>query len=116
MIPRRGNVYLVSFDPAIGAEIRKTRPAVVVQNDVANRHSPITIVAAVTSRVDGPSYPTEVRLPAGTAGSKVPSAVLTNQLRSMDRGRLIRRIGALDGETMREVDRALAISLGMVRL
>ena len=46
---KRGNVYLVNFDPTLGAEIRKTRPALVLQNDIADRHSPITIVASVTS-------------------------------------------------------------------
>jgi mRNA interferase MazF len=54
--PKRGQVYLVNFDPTIGAEIRKTRPALVVQNDIANRHSPITIVAAITSKVDEKLY------------------------------------------------------------
>ena len=46
--PRRGDVYLVSFDPTIGHEIRKTRPAVVIQNDFSDQYSPITIVAAVS--------------------------------------------------------------------
>jgi mRNA interferase MazF len=50
--PRRGEIYLVNFDPALGAEIKKTRPALVLQNDIANRHSPITIVAAITSKYD----------------------------------------------------------------
>ena len=50
--PKRGEVYLVNFDPTTGAEIRKTRPALVLQNDIANRHSPITIVAAMSSKVD----------------------------------------------------------------
>ena len=50
--PRRGEVYLVSFDPTVGAEIQKTRPAVILQNNIANRWSPITIVAAITSRFD----------------------------------------------------------------
>ena len=48
---KRGDVYLVNFDPTMGAEIRKTRPALVLQNDIANRHNPITIVAAVTSHL-----------------------------------------------------------------
>ena len=47
-LPRRGDVFLVSFDPTLGAEIQKTRPALVLQNDIANRFSPITIVAAIT--------------------------------------------------------------------
>ena len=50
--PRRGEIHLVSFDPTLGAEIKKTRPALVIQNDIGNRHSPITIVAAITSKVD----------------------------------------------------------------
>jgi mRNA interferase MazF len=50
----------VSFDPAVGSEIQKTRPALILQNDIANRHSPITIVAALTSQFEEPLYPTEV--------------------------------------------------------
>src|SRR4030095_737263 len=52
--PRRDEVYLVNFDPTLGVEIQKTRPALIVQNDVANRHSAITIVAAITSHIDYP--------------------------------------------------------------
>ena len=58
--PKRGEVYLVNFDPTIGAEMPKTRPALIVPNDIANRHNPITIVAAITSQFDAPLYPTEV--------------------------------------------------------
>jgi mRNA-degrading endonuclease toxin of MazEF toxin-antitoxin module len=57
--PRRGEIYLVSFDATVGHEIRKTRPAVVIQNNVSNRYSPITIVAAISSRgVSGTGYET----------------------------------------------------------
>ena len=48
--PRRGEVYLVNFDPTVGAEIRKTRPALIVQNDTGNRFSDTTIIAAMSSR------------------------------------------------------------------
>jgi mRNA interferase MazF len=58
--PKRGEVYLVNLDPIIGAEIQRTRPVLAVQNDTANRHSPITIVAAITSQFDDPLHPTEV--------------------------------------------------------
>ena len=58
--PKRGEIYLVNFEPTVSATIRKTRPALVLQNDIANRHSPITIVAAVTSKFDEMLYPTEV--------------------------------------------------------
>ena len=56
--PRRGDIYLVNFDPTIGSEVKKTRPALVLQNDIANRYSPTTIVAAITSQFDGRLYPT----------------------------------------------------------
>ena len=58
--PKRGEVYLVSFDPTVGSEIRKTRPALIIQNDVSNRLSPITIVAAISSQFGEKLYPTEI--------------------------------------------------------
>ena len=80
--PKRGEVYLVNFDPTVGAEIRKTRPAVIVQNDIGNRHSSITIVAAVTSQFEEPLYPVEVLVPAGEAGLESDSVVLLRFARS----------------------------------
>jgi len=114
--PRRGEVYLVNFDPTLGAEIRKTRPALILQNDIANRHSPITTVAAITSQFDEPLYPTEVLIRAREGGLQTDSVALLNQIRSMDRQRLVRRLGRLSPATMERVDRALMISLGLVRL
>jgi mRNA interferase MazF len=113
---RRGEVYLVSFDPTLGAEIRKTRPALILQNDIANRTSPITIVAAITSQFEEPLYPTEVLVKAPEGGLAVDSVVLLNQIRSIDTQRLVRRLGKLNPETMRRVDRALILSLGLIAL
>lgn len=111
--PRRGEVHLVSFDPAVGAEIRKTRPALIIQNDVANRWSPVTIVAAITSRFEEPVYPTEVVLVPPEGNLQNPSVVLLNQIRTIDRRRLVRRLGRLRPDSMRRVDRAIRISLGL---
>ena len=116
VFPRRGDVYLVAFDPTPGAEIKKTRPAVVIQNDVGNRVAATTIVAAVTSQVNDPPYPFEVFLEAGEGGIGRRSAVLLNQVRTVDRARLLRRVGALSSDTMRNVDRALLISLGLASI
>jgi len=112
--PRRGEVYLVNFDPTIGAEIKKTRPALILQNDIANRFSPLTIVSAITSRYEEPLYPTEILVEAGEGGVKANSVVLLNQIRSVDKRRLIKRLGSLKPETMRGVDRAIAISFGLI--
>lgn len=114
--PRRADVYLVRFDPTLGAEIRKTRPALILQNDIANLHSPITIVAAITSRFEEPLYPTEVLVKAPEGSLTVDTVILLNQVRSIDAARLVRRLGRVTTETMRRVDRALLISLGLVEL
>jgi mRNA interferase MazF len=113
-IPDRGEIYLVNFDPTIGAEIRKTRPGLILQNDIGNRYSPITIVAAITSFQGEELYPTEVRVRSGGTGLSADSIVVLNHIRSIDKQRLIRRIGRLDGSTMQQVNRALQISIGLV--
>ena len=115
--PRRGEIYLVSFDPTVGHEIQKTRPAVIIQNDVSNQHSPITIVAAITSQFHEPPHPREVPLKSGTkTGLDKPSAVILNQIRSVDSLRLVKRLGTVDAVTMRKVDDAIKISLGLVAI
>jgi mRNA interferase MazF len=114
--PKRGEVYLVNFDPTIGAEIQKTRPALVIQNDIANRYSPITIVAAITSQFDEVLYPTEVPIQPPEGGLSIPSVVLLNQIRSVDKRRLVRRLGIVTLATMARVDRAILISLGLVEM
>lgn len=114
--PRRGEVYLVCFDPTVGAEIKKTRPALVIQNDIGNRHSPITIVAAISSQFDDTLYPTEVLVTPPEGGLHTPSVVMLNQIRSVDKRRLINRLGALTPSTMARVDQALRISVGLMRM
>ena len=114
--PRRGDIYLVNFDPTVGAEIKKTRPALIVQNDIANRYSPITILAAITSKFDIPAYPTEVIMETGESGLPQRSSVLLNQIRSVDRQRLVKHIGHASPETMQRVDQAIQISLGLIRI
>jgi mRNA interferase MazF len=114
--PKRGEVYLVNFDPTIGAEIKKTRPALILQNDVSNEHSPITVVAAITSKFTEPLYPTEVLIRVPEGGLEDDSVVLLNQIRSIDKQRLIKLLGILRPETILQVDRAIQISLGLVKL
>jgi mRNA interferase MazF len=115
--PRRGEIYLVAFDPTIGHEIQKTRPAVIIQNDVSNQHSPITIVSAISSQFRNPPRPREVTIAmGGKTGLSKPSAVILSQIRSIDRARLQKRLGVLDAATMRRVDEAIKISLGLVPL
>ena len=103
----------MSFDPTVGAEIKKTRPGLIIQNDIANRWSPVTIVAAITSRPDTPVYPADVRVDPPEGNLSVPSVVLLNQVRTIDRRRLVKRLGRLRPDTMKLVNRALQVSLGL---
>lgn len=115
LIPRRGDIYLVGFDPSLGAEIQKTRPAVVLQNNIGNRHSPVTIVAAITSNLRRRG-PIGVLVTAPEAGLSVDSIVLLNQIRTVDKRRFVKRLGGLSAQTMKQVGQALMISLGLIEL
>ncbi len=111
--PKRGSVHLVNFDPTIGAEIKKTRPAVIISNDVANQYSPIVIVAAITSRAEPKFDEVPVKPPEG--GLTNPSVIQPNQIRSIDKRRLVKKLGKLSRETMRDLDITLQITLGLVK-
>ena len=113
--PRRGEIYLVHFDPTVGHEIQKTRPAVIIQNDVSNQYSLITIVAAISSQFSRPPFPREVIIDPEESGLFKLSAVIVNQIRSVDRLRLGKRIGKLSADSMERVDEAIKISLGLVK-
>lgn len=114
IIPRRGEVYLVRLDPTVGVEIKKTRPAIVVQNDVSNRAGASTIVAPITSRVREEVYPNEAIIPKGEGGLRTESVALARQIRVVDRKRLVHKIGTVSKETMYAIDHALLIALGLI--
>jgi mRNA interferase MazF len=115
--PKRGEIYLTALDPTLGREIQKTRPALIIQNDVSNELSGITIVAPITSTVRFPLNPVHALLAADkNTGLSVTSVTLLNQIRAVDRVRLIKRLGVVDAETMEQVDEAIKISLGLLRL
>jgi mRNA interferase MazF len=93
MVASRFDVYLVSLDPTIGTEIKKTRPCLIVTPDEMNRHIRTVIVAPMTSR--GRSYPT--RVPCRFRGKA--GQIALDQIRTVDKARLVRKRGRLDAET-----------------
>lgn len=111
--PRRGEIYWVSLDPTIGSEIAKTRPCLIVSNDVGNQYAARVIVAAITSRGVDRVFPFEVLVPAGEGGLNDASKVVLDQIRTVDKRRLGRRIGTLSPALMQAVDRAIRISLAL---
>ena len=112
--PKRGEIYLTALDPTVGQEIQKTRPALVIQNDISNRVSNVTIVAPITSTVRFPLNPVHVLLTADqNTGLSVVSIALLNQVRAVDRSRLVKRLGKVDARTLEQVDEAIRISMGL---
>jgi len=105
---RRGEVFLVNFDPTVGAEAKKTRPAVVVSNDINNAHSPIVSISPITSNVIK-VYSFEVEIPTGIGGLKTRSKVMVNQTRAVDKIRLIKKLGHLPDQIMTDINRALKL-------
>ena len=116
IFPRRGEIYLLNFDPTMGHEIQKTRPAVVIQNNISNQYSPITIVAAISSQFSDPPFPREVIVEAVETGLPKRSAVIVNQIRSVHRMRLGKKIGQLSSASMHRVNESLKISLSLIDL
>lgn len=111
--PRRGEIYWINLDPTVGTEIAKTRPALIVSNDIGNQYSARVIVAPITSQGVDRAYPFEVLVPAGEGGLDRTSKVVLDQIRTVDKRRLRDRIGALPPEGMLEVDRAIRLSLAV---
>jgi mRNA interferase MazF len=109
---RRGDIWTVNFEPVVGSEQGKARPALIIQNDIGNRYSPVLIVAALTSG-DTARYDVEVEIRAPEGGLERDSLVLLNQIRTVDKRRLGRYWGRLAPSTMARVDDAIGISLGL---
>lgn len=111
----RGDVYLVNLDPIIGKEIGKARPAVIIQNNIGNKFSPVTIIAPISSvkEITKP-LPIMIFLKKGEGGLSKDSYVDCGQIRTVDRDqRLIKKFGTLDKTKMLKVNEALKVSLSL---
>jgi mRNA interferase MazF len=111
----RGDVYLVNLDPTIGREISKARPAVIIQNDIGNKFSPVTIIAPISSikEITRP-LPIMIFIKKGEGGLTEDSYIDCGQIRTIDKDkRLITKFGSLDKSKMNEIDKALKISLSL---
>lgn len=111
----RGDIYLANLNPYKGSEQGGKRPVIIIQNDVGNHYSATVIVAAVTSRFfKKRALPTHV--PLDNEELEKNSLALLEQIRTIDKSRLIRKIGRVPKETMEEIDRAIFVSLALGHL
>lgn len=90
----QAEIWLVSLDPVVRSETRKTRPGLIISVNAMNRYSPRVIIAPITSAV-GKVYPFEVFVSGGTGGLDKDSKIMLDQIRSVDKKRLVRKLGSL---------------------
>ena len=112
---KRGDVVLCDLNPVVGTEQAGIRPVVVLQIDRANAVSPHTIIAPFTSKIRRAVLPSHVFVPAGVGGLSQDSVVLCEQIRVIDKSRIIRVIGHLNDVYMEELATALCTILGLPR-
>ncbi len=111
---KRGDIIYVDLEPIRGSETGKKRPCVVIQNDVGNKYSPTTIVAAVTSQKElAKEYPTDVWINKGEGDLHFASIVLCDQIRTIDRRRIIKKIGRINAVIMKKINKAIKVSLDL---
>ncbi len=97
MVVNRFDVYLINLDPTVGSEIKKIRPCLIISPDEMNRHIRTVIVAPMTTA--GKEYPTRV----SCAFKKKKEQIVLDQIRTIDKSRLIKRLGTIDPNTQLEV-------------
>lgn len=116
MIVKRSEVYLADLSPVKGSEQGGVRPVLIIQNDIGNKYSPTVIIAAITAKISKAKLPTHVEIKKEEVGLLKDSVILLEQIRTIDKTRLDKKIGALDDKSMEKVDEGLKISIGLVDL
>jgi mRNA interferase MazF len=108
---RRGDIVIVDFNPTRGAEINKARPAIIVSNDVANRFSALITVVPLTSQKIGKTYPFEVLIENKKLNKT--SKAKADQIRTLDKKRVLKKLGALTDKEITGLDQALRVHLNL---
>ncbi len=113
MTVKRGDIFYADLSPVVGSEQGGIRPILIIQNDVGNRYSPTVICAAITSQINKSKLPTHIGIDCCKYSLVKDSVVLLEQIRTIDKKRLREKIGHLDIELMKKINKALLISLGL---
>lgn len=111
VVIKRGDIFYADLRPVVGSEQGGIRPVLIIQNDVGNKHSPTVICAAITSKMNKAKLPTHIEIDASSYAIVRDSVILLEQLRTIDKQRLKDKVCHLDQEILRQVNKALCISL-----
>lgn len=109
---KKGDLFFADLNPVVGSEQGGVRPIVIIQNDKGNKYGPTTVVATITSRLTKKPLPTHVEIKVGNGITK-KSIVMLEQIRTIDKTRLLEHIGTLEQEDVKRIDEALVISLSI---
>lgn len=112
---KRMDIFLADLSTGVGSEQLGIRPVLVIQNDLGNQFSPTTIVSSITAKTTKAKLPTHIELSAKEHGLGKNSVLLLEQIRTIDKQRLIRRITHLEGPIVDEIEKGLLISLGLIK-
>ncbi len=107
---KKGDLVWANLDPAIGSEISKRRPVLIVSNDINNKYAETITVLPVTTSTEK-VYPFEVLINAGDGNIQETSKIKANQIRTIDKRRLFKKIGTLSQSILKEVEKAILIHL-----
>jgi mRNA interferase MazF len=111
---KKGDIVLVNLNPVQGSEAGRTRPCVIIQNDIGNQYAATTIIAIVTSQKDiSREYPTDVWISKEESALDLDSIIQCDQIRTIDKKRIIKKIGHLSQSIMKKVNRAILVSLDL---
>ncbi|MCJ7542755.1 MAG: type II toxin-antitoxin system PemK/MazF family toxin [Desulfobacterales bacterium] len=111
---KRGGIYLAALDPVIGRKISKTRPVVIVSNNKNNEFSGTVTILPITSKNIQRIYPFEVFIAKGIGNLPKNSKVKADQIRTLDKGRVIKFLGALEKNEMDLIGKAMLIHLDLL--
>lgn len=109
----RGEVYLVDLSGVIGSEQGGIRPCAIIQNDIGNKYSPTVIISALTSQIGKAKLPTHINISGSKYGLEKDSVLLLEQVRTVDKKRLIKYLCNLDSIDVSNMNKAIMISLGL---
>ena len=109
---KRGDLYYADLSPVVGSEQGGVRPVLIVQNDIGNKYSPTVIVCAITSKLSKAKIPTHIELESEKYNLPKDSVCLLEQIRTLDKQRLQQKVSCINETKMKEVERAILISLG----
>jgi len=110
---KRGGIYLAALDPVIGREISKTRPVVIISNNKNNEFSGTVTILPLTSKNVQKIYPFEVFIAKGIGNLPKNSKVKADQIRTLDKGRIIKFLGTLESKEMDHTEKAITIHLDL---